>query len=180
MQKIIFLDIDGVLNREWDFTNREQAIIWSDYDPVKKIQPGVESANCFAFAQALKRADERSIDWHIVVSSSWRCLVRPGDEKALYRFLARVLDLSPQKFVGVTPRGSFHGRDLQIMTYIQAEGLRLEQVHIIDDVPQIFDPKSPLIPRILFTNPRYGFTEKDGFRLLEELAHPIALPGRTA
>lgn len=114
--KILFLDIDGVLNREG--TQEKVKTIFGPFTGVDKV-----------LYNKLEKYLERRPDVRVVLSSSWRF-----DERFDGAFTKHLRDLG-LNWVGETPRTA-NGRGGDIVAYIQAQPQQPQVTHwgIIDDV----------------------------------------------
>lgn len=113
--KILFLDVDGVLNREGTKERVQTChgpFIGLDQELVQRLQ---------AFLHGK--------DVHLVLSSSWR-----ADERFNGAFTKALYDAG-FRFVGETPRTA-NGRGGDILAYIQAQPQQPQVTHwaILDDV----------------------------------------------
>lgn len=132
MQRIIFLDIDGVLN------HREYLLNWNSEETgmAGQIDPlAVARVNTIA----------KEIGAVVVVSSTWR-----GHPDTHGHLLARGLDC---KIIGDTPelrsnQGWSVPRGLEIQAWMTANGCTAEEVVILDDDGDM----AHLVPRLVQTS----------------------------
>jgi len=142
--KLLFLDIDGVLNSTHDIQRGVQL------DPSKVLL--VEGA-CLATGA------------RIVISSNWRFL---HDVEEL-KWLLKVAGLRRSRVVGVTP-GSTESRGREVLSYLQevwGRGSWSDYRYVILDDDSDFLPEQ--IPRLVRTNKKYGLTVSDANRAIELL-----------
>ena len=149
--RVIFLDIDGVLN-----TLHNQGRIGPDH-----IQPEL--------AARLEKLVQ-STQAKIVVSSSWRHILTP---EHLGRFLAaRGAPTAAQSIIDRTPIG-MKGRGLEIQDWLDLESERkivhgpqydpIESFVILDDSG---DMTSEQQPHFVQTNGQFGLTDQDVARAI--------------
>ena len=156
MKKIIFLDIDGVLNTEsWyvQMTNETPKDKFGyAYDPQ-------------AVANLRKIVEETEAD--IVISSSWKCM---GLSQIEDMWKDRNL---PGKIIGITPNSVsdellidadidsmelFHIRGEEIKEWLKKHGKRVCNYVIIDDMDNMLPGQQS---HFVQTNPEMGITEDD-------------------
>lgn len=156
MKKIIFLDIDGVLNTEsWyvQMTNETPKDKFGyAYDPQ-------------AVANLRKIVEETEAD--IVISSSWKCM---GLSQMEDMWKDRNL---PGKIIGITPNSVsdellidadidsmelFHIRGEEIKEWLKKHGKRVCNYVIIDDMDNMLPGQQS---HFVQTNPEMGITEDD-------------------
>ena len=161
MKKILFLDIDGVLNTKWWYTQMDRNTPKDQYgyafDP-KTV------AN-------LKRiVEETGAD--IVISSSWKCM---GLSQMEDMWEERNL---PGKIIGITPNSVsdemllnadidsielFHIRGEEIKEWLAMHGKRISNYAIIDDMDNMLPEQQS---HFVHTNPEVGITENDADRII--------------
>ena len=161
MKKVIFLDIDGVLNTKWWYTQMDRNTPKDQYgyafDP-KTV------AN-------LKRiVEETGAD--IVISSSWKCM---GLSQMEDMWEERNL---PGKIIGITPNSVsdemllnadidsielFHIRGEEIKEWLAMHGKRISNYAIIDDMDNMLPEQQS---HFVHTNPEVGITENDADRII--------------
>ena len=156
MKKIIFLDIDGVLNTEsWyvQMTNETPKDKFGyAYDPQ-------------AVANLRKIVEETEAD--IVISSSWKCM---GLSQMEDMWKDRNL---PGKIIGITPNSVsdellidadidsmelFHIRGEEIKEWLKKHGKHTSRYAIIDDMDNMLPEQQSYF---VHTNPEVGITEDD-------------------
>jgi len=173
MDKIIFLDIDGVLNCETDFT---QAAI--KYDPVhSKLQKGERWKIISAGKLGLLNQIIKETDAKIVFSSTWR---QNCDGKKMTKIFQRYGDIweyDESIWVGQTNNWSRRGwtqefRGREITQYL-SEHPEIENYIIIDDNRDIRndDYYKIEIPeeRFINTDQYAGLTKIEMYRALNVL-----------
>lgn len=156
MKRIIFLDIDGVLNTE------------SWYMQMTKETPKDKFGYAFdpqAVANLRKIVEETGAD--IVISSSWKCM---GLSQMEDMWKDRNL---PGKIIGVTPNSVsdellidadidsmelFHIRGEEIMEWLKKHGKHSSRYAIIDDMDNMLPEQQS---HFVQTNPEMGITEAD-------------------
>ena len=156
MNKVIFLDIDGVLNTKWWYTqmnrNTPKDKYGYDFDPK-------------AVANLRRIVEETGAD--IVISSSWKCM---GLSEMEDMWEERNL---PGKVIGLTPNSVsdellvdadidsiklFHIRGEEIKEWMARHGKQVSNYTIIDDMDNMLpDQQSHFVQ----TNPEEGITEED-------------------
>lgn len=142
MQKIVFLDIDGVLNNwAWIEHNRLEL-----HDDTKHFDPAcVEKLN--------RIIDVTGAD--VVLSTSWR-LIHPRDElEGLLRAVGVVAN-----FVGETPRGTFNDRRYDEIKAWLRQNLYTGRYVILDDSVDTFEADTlEEAERIIHTTMNHGLLE---------------------
>ena len=154
--KILFLDIDGVLNSKWWYTQMDRNTPKDKYG--------------FAFdpraVANLKRiVEETGAD--IVMSSSWKCM---GLSQVQEMWSVRNL---PGKIIGITPSSGndetlldddtdsidrFHIRGEEIKEWLKQHGKHVSHYVIIDDMDNMLSEHQS---HYIQTNPEEGITEND-------------------
>lgn len=156
MKKIIFLDIDGVLNTE------------SWYVQMTNETPKDKFGYAFdpqAVANLRKIVEETGAD--IVISSSWKCM---GLSQMEDMWKDRNL---PGKIIGITPNSVsdellidadidsmelFHIRGEEIKEWLKKHGKHSCRYAIIDDMDNMLPEQQSYF---VHTNPEVGITEDD-------------------
>jgi hypothetical protein len=138
--KIIFLDIDGVLNSDHYIAEREAsptAELWTsaDLDPT-----AIRALNAIIVRTGAK----------VVVSSSWRHHHTLDELTTILRERGFVGDL-----IDATPRMYGESRGTEIRTWIRVQGVADLSIVVLDDEP----PTAELDPRWVRTDPSRGLTE---------------------
>ena len=155
-RKIIFLDIDGVLNTKWWYTQMDRNTPRDKYgyafDPK-------------AVANLRRVVDETGAG--IVISSSWKCM---GLSQMEDMWDERNL---PGKVVGITPNSVsdellldtdidsmelFHIRGEEIKEWLTKHGKHVSHYVIIDDMDNMLPEQQS---HFVQTNPEVGITEDD-------------------
>jgi len=164
MNKVIFLDIDGVLNTKWWYTQMERNTPKDKYgytfDPK-------------AVANLKRIVEETGAD--LVVSSSWKCM---GLSQIEEMWRDRSL---PGKIIGITPNSVsdemllnadidsielFHIRGEEIKQWLTKYGKQVSNYAIIDDMDNMLSEQQS---RFVHTNPEVGITEEDAQKTIEIL-----------
>lgn len=156
MKKIIFLDIDGVLNTQ----------LW--YTQMNRNTPQDKYGYAFdpnAIANLKRIVEETGAD--IVISSSWKCM---GLTQMEDMWNDRNL---PGKIIGITPNSVsdelllhadidsmelFHIRGEEIKEWLSKHGKRVSNYAIIDDMDNMLPEQQSHFVQI---NPEVGITKED-------------------
>lgn len=151
MNKILFLDFDGVLNTEhYQGLLQYQGKLWQDeygafFDPNTVKQ--------------LKRIiDDTGAD--IVVESSWKYL---GLDAMKEMWMARDL---PGKVIDITPSLAGENKGVEIASWLTEQANQNIRYAIIDDEYVILDSQ---LPHFILTNPYEGITEEQANRAISIL-----------
>lgn len=161
MKKIVFLDIDGVLNTERWYTKMHKNIpkdrFGYEFDPV-----AVENLS--------KIIAEGNAD--IVVSSSWKCFGLDGMQEM---WKERNL---PGKIIGVTPNTISDDmllnmnldeleevaiRGYEIEEWLSLHGKNVSNYVILDDIDSFLTSQKT---HLVLTNPIVGITEEDATKAI--------------
>ncbi|MBE6284689.1 MAG: hypothetical protein E7098_10160 [Mediterranea massiliensis] len=151
MNKIIFLDFDGVLNTEhYQGLLQYQGKPWQDeygafFDPKAVKQ--------------LKRIIDAT-DADIVVESSWKYL---GLDAMREMWIARDL---PGKVIDITPSLLGKNKGVEIASWLSKYAKQDIRYVIIDDEYVILDSQ---LPHFILTNPYEGITEEQANRAISML-----------
>jgi hypothetical protein len=156
MSKVIFLDIDGVLNTGRWHCQAKGEELQDEYG--YKFDPK-------AVANLKRIVDETGAD--IVISSTWKSF---GFSELEEMWKDRGL---PGKLVGLTPNSVsdemllevdidsielFHIRGAEIKEWLTKHGKRVSNYIIIDDMDNMLPEQQP---HFVHTNPEVGITEHD-------------------
>ena len=155
-RKVIFLDIDGVLNTKWWYTQMDRNTPKDQYgyafDPK-------------AVANLKKIVEETGSD--IVISSSWKSF---GFSELEEMWKDRDL---PGKLIGITPNSVsdellldadidsielFHIRGEEIKEWLTKHGKQISNYAIIDDMDNMLTEQQS---HFVQTNPEVGITKED-------------------
>ena len=162
--KVIFLDIDGVLNTKWWYTQMERNT------PKDKYGYAFDPK---AVANLKRIVEETGAD--LVVSSSWKCM---GLSQIEEMWRDRSL---PGKIIGITPNSVsdemllnadidsielFHIRGEEIKQWLTKYGKQVSNYAIIDDMDNMLSEQQS---RFVHTNPEVGITEEDAQKTIEIL-----------
>lgn len=154
MSKIIFLDIDGVLNTKWWYTQMDRNTPKDKYGYA--FDPN-------AVANLKKILDETGAE--IVISSSWKSY---GLSELEEMWQDRGL---PGKLIGVTPNSVsdemllnadldhmelFSIRGMEIKEWLSKHGKRVSHYVIIDDMDNMLQEQQP---HFVWIDPEVGITE---------------------
>ena len=168
MNKIIFLDFDGVLNTEfYQDVLKQQGKKWQDehgafFDPnaVKQLERIIDAT-----------------DADIVVESSWKYLGLDA-MKELWKVRnlpGRIIDITPSttsdEYLLNVDLDDFsnkmhHCKGLEISSWLSEKGLSNTRYVIIDDEYVILDSQ---LPHFILTNPYEGITEEQANRAISML-----------
>lgn len=145
---VIFLDVDGVLNRKVD---------WA--------RPFSLNPSCVqAFAELVRKLEKRGTV-EIILSSSWRAGLAKGSDGTLMAgtgdILGRVLQTHGLKISDVTPL-SGKTRQEEIMYYVRRHGIT-EFLTLDDDDSLFTDPKAV---NLYLVDYHMGLTKKDIRRIM--------------
>ena len=157
-KKIIFLDIDGVLNTCW----------WDRKTPVDKYGYAFDPN---AVANLRRIVEETGAS--IVISSSWKCMGLSQMEE-----MWDVRNL-PGKIVGITPNSVsdellvnadidsielFHIRGEEIKEWLTKHGKNVSNYAIIDDMDYMLPEQQS---HFVQTNPEVGITKEDAEKAIK-------------
>lgn len=142
--RVLFLDVDGVLNGiEWFSRRGTRGGIW----PRNEVDP-----HCVDLLNELVVR----VDTQIVLSSTWR--IAGSLERSKKRM--REIGVHTGRMIGITPRLPYPGRGAEIetwlLTYEAAQHERPAFVILDDD-----DDMGPHLNRLVQTDHRVGLTEED-------------------
>lgn len=154
MRKILFLDIDGVLNTKWWYTQMDRNTPKDKYGYA--FDPN-------AVANLKKILDETGSD--VVISSSWKCfglseLEEMWQERGLP---GRVIDITPNSVsdemlltANLDEFEMTHIRGCEIKEWLETKGKGVSSNVIIDDMDNFLPEQQPHFVR---TDPDEGITE---------------------
>ena len=160
--KVIFLDIDGVLNTGWWYTQMDRNTPKDKYGYA--FDPN-------SVANLKKIIDETGAD--IVISSSWKSF---GLSELEEMWQDRGL---PGKLIGITPNSVsdemllnadldhmelFSIRGMEIKEWLTNHGKRVSNYVIIDDMDNMLSEQKPHFVR---TNSEVGITNEDAEKAIE-------------
>ena len=148
MSKIIFLDVDGVLN------------CWS----TTRFLPGR-----YLFVDArkvlrLRDIVERTVA-QIVLSSTWRCIERPSDKMAYNRLVEEFKRLRCPLWIDCTPIIPVVNREKEIQAWL-AQHPEVENYVILDDYWQELMEE---IEHLVICDEAIGLTKKEAARAIAML-----------
>lgn len=154
MRKVLFLDIDGVLNTKWWYTQMDKSTPKDKYgyafDPI-------------AVANLKKILDETGAD--IVISSSWKCM---GLSQLEEMWEERGL---PGKIIGITPNSVsdelllnadidnmelFHIRGTEIREWLMNNSKSVSNYAILDDMDNMLPEQEA---HFVWIDPDIGITD---------------------
>jgi len=155
--KVLFLDIDGVLNSQHWYINR------GPIDDPQFLSRDIREFDPTAVAR-LERVI-RLTDTNIVLSSSWRILYTL-DEMAV--FLGQVSPRFDEEqwrelFIGATPRTNNGFRGDEIAMWLQKTACNVQQWAIVDDDSDFHDYQKP---NFVHTSWDLGLLDKEADQLI--------------
>ena len=157
--KLIFLDVDGVLNNTQNikkyrlfFRGKRRLLI--DIKPF------------FCFKKLLEEIEKNNIDIKIVISSSWRVGSIASDWRKLFLHYFNNAEI----VIGRTPY-LYKDRGIEILELIE---IAREKGHMIDDYIVLDDDIEDIINhispnKVIKINRKYGLTERDVEQILKKL-----------
>ena len=157
--KLIFLDVDGVLNNTQNikkyrlfFRGKRRLLI--DIKPF------------FCLKKLLEEIEKNKMDVRIVISSSWRVGSIASDWKKLFLHYFNNAEI----VIGRTPY-LYKDRGIEILELIE---IAKEKGHMIDDYIVLDDDIEDIInhinyERVMKINRRYGLTSRDIEQILKKL-----------
>jgi hypothetical protein len=174
--RVLFLDVDGVLNsaRWWQTREKMPRAEWEDENHRLDPRHFVDPENVAVLNRLLDASDAR-----IVLASTWRnphsvgdnrmLLHRMGVAKARQRVIGATPDLSQQRRSGLL-LGKERGHEIQAWLNANAEVWGVESYVIVDDDADMLY----LAPRLVQTDNRVGLTEADAARVLALFGEEVA------
>lgn len=144
MKRVLFLDIDGVLNSDPDLDKFNDLGAGSDCITIPHLQ-------------ALEKLLAYYPETKIVVSSDWRLPQFPCALKMVKMCLAMI----GHTVYGVTPDMGYTDRSVEILTWIgrmQRKKVHFDRFCILDDR---YDAGSGVEDHLVRTDPRVGLTESN-------------------
>jgi hypothetical protein len=157
--KLIFLDVDGVLNntqniKKYRLFFRGKRRLLVDVKPFVYLK------------KLLKEIEKNNIDAKIVISSSWRVGSIASDWKKLFLHYFNNAEI----VIGRTPY-LYKDRGIEILELIE---IAKEKGHMIDDYIVLDDDIEDIINhipnnKVIKINRRYGLTSSDTEQILKKL-----------
>lgn len=163
--KILFLDIDGVLNSEY---SRNRLPICGFHSRIYSNQEFDKSE--FNFEEHalnnLRKIVNEIDDLRIVISSNWRYGVEPEHFQKLFRMFG--FDINDIELIDQEEENDFYKRSFLIIKYLNKYKSDLKNIKYIavDDRKDLFHSD---FKNILFTNPKIGLTTQDTQYILDSL-----------
>ena len=164
MRKVIFLDIDGVLNTKWWYTQMDSNTHKDKYgyafDPK-------------AVANLKNIIEETGAD--IVISSSWKCfgLSQMEDMWNERNLPGKIIDITPNSVsdelllnADIDSIEMFHIRGEEIKEWLSKHGKRISNYVIIDDMDNMLPEQQSYFVQ---TNPEVGITKEDSEKVINIL-----------
>ena len=157
--KLIFLDVDGVLNntqniKKYRLFFRGKRRLLVDVKPI------------FYLKKLLKEIEENNLDVTIVISSSWRVGTIPADWKQLFKHYFN----NEEIVKGRTPY-LYKDRGIEILDLLEIakeKGDMIDDYIVLDDdIEDIINHISP--NKVIKINRRYGLTSRDIEQILKKL-----------
>lgn len=157
--KVMFLDIDGVLNNTQNI-KKYRLFLKGDRRLLIDIQP------FYYFKKLLKEIEKNNMEVKIVISSSWRVGSIPADWKKLFKHYFN----NEEIVIGRTPY-LYKDRGIEILELLE---IAKEKGDIIDDYIVLDDDIEDIInhintEKIMKINRRYGLTGKNIKEILKKL-----------
>jgi len=157
--KVIFLDVDGVLNNTQNIKKYRLFL-------KGKRRLLVDAKPFFYLKKLLKEIKENNLDVKIVISSSWRLGTIPSDWKKLFKHYFN----NGEIVIGRTPY-LYKDRGIEILKLIE---LAKEKGHVVDDYIILDDDIEDIInhinpKKVMKINRRYGLTGKNIKEILKKL-----------
>ena len=157
--KLIFLDIDGVLN---NIENIKKYRLFLK----GKRRLLVDAKPVFYLKKLLKEIEENNLDVKIVISSSWRLGTIPSDWKKLFKHYFNNREI----VIGRTPY-LYKDRGIEILKLLEVakeKGYVVDDYIILDDdIEDIINHINP--KKVMKINRRYGLTDKNIKEILKKL-----------
>lgn len=174
--KVLFLDIDGVLNSQNWFGYMQYCIRNNMYNrvmnfvdaPDEYIEYKLTMLDDRAIANLNRIVDETGCK--IVLSSSWRCLWNPTENNKILEALK--LKGFKYDFYGLTPRipqkdfGQERGIEIQTWIDKELEKNEIESYVILDDDNDMLPEQ---MNNFILINNQYGLSDIDVFKAIEIL-----------
>ncbi len=160
MRKVIFLDIDGVLNPKW----------WERKKPADRYGCAFAAQNISCLAKIIKETGAE-----IVISSSWKNLglVEVQNMWKRRKLPGKIIDVTPDYMsdelllkADAANMDYLHERGSEIQGWLLLHGHEVSRYVIIDDMDDIL-PKQQ--SHFVQTNPEVGISEEDADKAIKIL-----------
>lgn len=164
MKKIIFLDIDGVLNTQLWYIQKNR------HTPIDKYGYAFDPN---AVANLKRIVEETGAD--IVISSSWKCmgLIQMEDMWNDRNLPGRIIGITPNSVsdelllhADIDSMELFHIRGEEIKEWLSKHGKRVSNYVIIDDMDNMLPEQQS---HFVQTNPEVGITKEDSEKAIKIL-----------
>ena len=157
--RLIFLDVDGVLNNTQNI-KKYRLFLKGDRRLLIDIQP------FYYFKKLLKEIEKNNMEVKIVISSSWRLGTIPSDWKKLFKHYFNNAEIVR----GRTPY-LYKDRGIEILDLLEIakeKGDMIDDYIVLDDdIEDIINHISP--NKVMKINRKYGLTERDVKQILKKL-----------
>ena len=157
--KLIFLDVDGVLNNTQNIKKYRLF-----FRGKRRLLVDVKPFYCFK--KLLKEIEKNKMDVRIVISSSWRVGSIPADWKKLFK---HYFD-NPEIVKGRTPY-LYKDRGIEILELLKIakeKGDMIDDYIVLDDdIEDIINHINP--NKVMKINWKYGLTSRDIKQILKKL-----------
>jgi hypothetical protein len=155
--KVLFLDIDGVLNSEQSAVYYHR--LWEANKP--RDCPKEEDELCPIAISNLRFIAENCPDLKIVITSVWRL----GEKLERFQKIFKNVGLDPDLLIGMTP-GTYNAyRGAEIQDWLNKHGSKVESFAIVDDD----DDMAHLADKLVQTHWTLGLTILDAKKILDML-----------
>ena len=151
-KKIIFLDVDGVLNDAHTKDNAPSGAVGVSYGKIMLVKKIIDSTGA-----------------KVVLSSDWRCCNRETDKD--FRYLKGSLHLCGVEFYDFTPDISPSKRGLEILHWMGDK--EIDSWVVIDDIEFGDFYRKEFNNHLVITDPSDGLTENDAMKAINILGEVL-------